>query len=121
MRALASKLEVAATTRNTPSRSSASKFRCFQWIALDSAYPVSAPVSSGETTVTRAPERNRPTNLPSATGPPPTNRQGFPSSFRNIGKSVGCVVLILRLREEHGLPQDRARHRRNHRRRGKRE
>src|SRR5271166_4766243 len=121
MKAFASKLEVAATTRNTPSRSPASKFRCFQWIALECAYPASATVRSGETTVTRAPERNMPPILPSAIGPPPTTKQGFPPSFRNIGKSAGCCALILRLREEYGPPQDRARRRRHHHRQDKHE
>src|SRR5271157_2103105 len=121
MKAFASQLEVAATTRNTPSRSPASKFRCFQWIALECAYPASATVRSGETTVTRAPERNKPAILPSATTPPPTTRQAFPSSFRNIGKSDGCCALILQLREEHGPPQDRARRRRHHHRQDKHE
>src|ERR1035441_1408286 len=121
MRAFTSKLEVAATTKNAPSRSANSKLRCFQKIALDSTCRVRAAVSSGATAVTRAPERNRPAILASAMGPPPTTRQGFPSSFRNIGKSDGCSALILRLHEECGPLQGRARHRRNLRRQDRRE
>src|ERR1019366_3966990 len=121
MSALASKLDVAATTRNAPSRSASSKFRGCQSIARDSACSASTVVSSGETTFTRAPERSRPATLPSAMGPPPTTRQGLPSSFKKIGKSVGCCALILRLREECGPPQDRARRQRNFRQQDKRE
>src|SRR6516225_2408813 len=85
---LRSPSEVAATTRNLPSRSLGSKSLGSQSISRFRTDSASRDESLGETTVTRAPACTRPRILEVAIVPPPTTRTGRSLSLRNAGKSV---------------------------------